>query len=254
MIVTNDKFVNFIAISLFISIPVLHLTGCSGKRINQLQGSVDTLEDQLQRYQQTALQETEFTTTSLTELQKEISQAFRDIRYSQSNIESLVDQISTRLSAVERQTAQMQSKLDQLDTQALDNFNTLNTSIQQSREEAHTNLNQHIENMRDIIASIRSEAASLKQQDQSLQSKVEAMDKEHRQLMEQFSKASGVNIPQPAQSSRQSTASGNTYTVKPGDMLSKIASTLNVDMAELQRLNNISDPSKIIVGQVLQLP
>lgn len=236
---------------LIVILPLLVLNGCSNKRINQLQGSVDTLENQLQQYQQTALQETEFTTTSLTELQKEISQAFRDIRYNQSNIGSMVEQISTRLSAVERQTQQMQAKLEQLDSQALDNFNTLNASVQQTGEQAGNNLNRHIENMREIIASIRQETGVLKQQDQTLQTKLERMDREHRQLLEAISTASGVDVPQ-AQPSAQ--VSGDTYTVQPGDVLSKIASRLNVDMAELQRINNISDPSKIFVGQVLQLP
>lgn len=251
MVFSIQKSLTFSVTGVLITLHFFLFTGCSNKKINQLQGSVNTLENQLEQYQQTAQQESEFTTTSLSELQQELSKAFRDIRYSQSNIESLVEQISTRLSAVERQTTQMQSKLDQLDTQALDNFNTLNTTVQQSREEAHNNLNTHIENMREIITSIRNEAGTLKQQDQNLRATLDRMDKEHRQLLEQLATASGANIPQ---SQNQVESSGNTYTVKPGDVLSKVASTLNVDMAEIQRINNITDPSKIYVGQVLQLP
>lgn len=251
MSISAQKSLTFSVTGVLITLPFLLLTGCSNKKINQLQGSVNTLENQLEQYQQTAQQESEFTTTSLSELQKELSKAFRDIRYSQSNIESLVEQISTRLSTVERQAAQMQSKLDQLDTQALDNFNTLNSTVQQSREEAHNNLNAHIENMREIISSIRNETGTLKQQDQNLRATLDRMDKEHRQLLEQLATASGANLP-PSQNRVES--SGNTYTVKPGDVLSKVASSLNVDMAELQRINNITDPSKIYVGQVLQLP
>lgn len=42
-----------------------------------------------------------------------------------------------------------------------------------------------------------------------------------------------------------------TYTVKSGDTLSEIAQMFNTTTSKLQQLNNISDPSKIYVGQVL---
>jgi murein DD-endopeptidase MepM/ murein hydrolase activator NlpD len=46
-----------------------------------------------------------------------------------------------------------------------------------------------------------------------------------------------------------------TYTVKPGDTLSKIAARNGVTMAELLKANpQISDPNKIKVGDVLNLP
>ncbi len=232
--------------------------GCSNKRINQLQGSVNSLETQLERYQETAQQESEFTTSSLSELQQEISQAFRDIRYSQTNLESLVEQLSNRLAAVERQTAQMQQKLNQLDTQALDNFNTLNQNIQQAKEESNRNLNQHIENMREIISSIRAEASGLKQQDQSLrssinslQSQITTMDQENRKIFDRILKDLGVEAPP---STQQTTASGNTYTVKSGDTLSKIAADHNVTTQALIGANPGINPSLIRVGQTVNIP
>ncbi|MBI4383661.1 MAG: LysM peptidoglycan-binding domain-containing protein [Nitrospinae bacterium] len=44
------------------------------------------------------------------------------------------------------------------------------------------------------------------------------------------------------------------YTVARGDTLSQIVSRLNVDMAEMKRLNNIGRDNRIYPGQVLQLP
>jgi lipoprotein NlpD len=46
---------------------------------------------------------------------------------------------------------------------------------------------------------------------------------------------------------------GATYVVKPGDTLYKIAQTNNIDVATLSRINNITDPSQLRVGQVLAL-
>ena len=45
-----------------------------------------------------------------------------------------------------------------------------------------------------------------------------------------------------------------TYTVKPGDTLSAIAGHYHTTVSAISRLNHISDPSKLRVGQVLLIP
>jgi LysM repeat protein len=47
---------------------------------------------------------------------------------------------------------------------------------------------------------------------------------------------------------------GNSYTVRSGDSLSKIAGRLGTTVTELQRLNGIADANRISVGQVLMVP
>ena len=48
--------------------------------------------------------------------------------------------------------------------------------------------------------------------------------------------------------------SGDTYTVKSGDTPSAIAERLGVSVDELMRLNSITDPTQLAVGQVLRIP
>ena len=65
-----------------------------------------------------------------------------------------------------------------------------------------------------------------------------------------------LKLPTSSTNTNQSTntgATGNTYTVKSGDTLSEIAKKFNTTVANLQTLNNIKDPNKISVGQVLKL-
>jgi len=50
-----------------------------------------------------------------------------------------------------------------------------------------------------------------------------------------------------------SVSAGQTYTVKPGDSLRKISTTTGVDEGVIIRLNGISNPNNIKVGQVLRL-
>lgn len=66
------------------------------------------------------------------------------------------------------------------------------------------------------------------------------------------SSASSSSASAPAAPPRTSAAPA-TYTVKPGDSLSMIAERHGLRLATLQALNNIRDPSKIVVGQVLKL-
>jgi LysM repeat protein len=54
--------------------------------------------------------------------------------------------------------------------------------------------------------------------------------------------------------SSEPAASGETYRVKSGDTLSAIAARFGTTTGVLVRLNGITDPSKLKVGQVLKLP
>lgn len=46
----------------------------------------------------------------------------------------------------------------------------------------------------------------------------------------------------------------SSYTVQPGDTLSRIAGELGVSLAELAKVNRITDPNRIRAGQVLDIP
>lgn len=53
--------------------------------------------------------------------------------------------------------------------------------------------------------------------------------------------------------SQSSSSAPPTYTVKPGDTLSKISRATGVDENTIKRLNNITNPNRILVGQSLRL-
>lgn len=59
---------------------------------------------------------------------------------------------------------------------------------------------------------------------------------------------SGSGTPRPSGSGQ------TTYTVASGDSLSAIAQRFGVDLTDLARVNNITNPSNISVGQVLTIP
>ncbi|WP_338421199.1 peptidoglycan DD-metalloendopeptidase family protein [Nostoc parmelioides] len=62
-----------------------------------------------------------------------------------------------------------------------------------------------------------------------------------------------INIPvQPLTETPASTA--NTYEVKPGDTLAAIASRYNTSVAELVKVNNLSDPNQLKISQQLIIP
>jgi hypothetical protein len=59
---------------------------------------------------------------------------------------------------------------------------------------------------------------------------------------------------QPASPAATLASAGSTYRVKSGDTLTAIAARFGTTVKVLKTLNQISDPSKLHVGQVLQLP
>lgn len=64
---------------------------------------------------------------------------------------------------------------------------------------------------------------------------------------------SGTRAPVSDLNSSQPAVVGKTYTVKAGDTLSKIARANGMDDAALIRLNKLSNPNRLEVGQVLRL-
>ncbi|MBI5715525.1 MAG: LysM peptidoglycan-binding domain-containing protein, partial [Chloroflexi bacterium] len=52
----------------------------------------------------------------------------------------------------------------------------------------------------------------------------------------------------------QAQSSGPQYVVQAGDTLFNIAQSFGVSLADLQKANNITDPTKIVVGQSLTIP
>ena len=52
----------------------------------------------------------------------------------------------------------------------------------------------------------------------------------------------------------QVTGTGNVYIIKSGDTLSQIATKYGTSIEALSKANNITDPSKIRVGQKLIIP
>jgi lipoprotein NlpD len=66
---------------------------------------------------------------------------------------------------------------------------------------------------------------------------------------------SGTRAPVNDLNQAASTGAGvaKSYTVKPGDTLNKIMRSTGVDESTIKRLNKLSDPNRLIVGQVLKL-
>jgi lysozyme len=54
--------------------------------------------------------------------------------------------------------------------------------------------------------------------------------------------------------SNEPSTSGATYKVKSGDTLSAIAARFGTTVRVLVELNGIADPSRLKIGQVIQLP
>ena len=262
-----------------VGVGLLLLPACASKQINQLQGSVQTLESRLQRYQSETSQDTQFTTQTLQGLNQQLNQAFRDIRTNQTNMQNTLEQISTRLATVEQKVEMLDARVKNLEEGAINSYADLTNSIQQNRTEAQQALEQNVSEIKSGLQSLRGSVSTLERQDQVIQQgtarefqaiegrlekRLATQDEETRKLFARILKELGGEVPKtpvsatpelqtsPAGGSEK--PAGNIHVVQRGETLSGIAAKHGVDMQTLMQLNGINDPSKIYSGQTLRLP
>lgn len=241
----------------------LFLSGCSNKEIQELQSSVGTLENRLEDYQQNTVQETQQTTSALGEISQTLNNRFLAIQNS-------VQQVSNRVADLERSMTQMQQRLSRLE-EFTSETSTLTQDLSRTTLNLQNTMNTETGQIKAALDEIRSQMAALKSQSEAgdrnaaerinsvqsaLDQRITQIESNNREIYEQILSELGAEVPETVQPTSPTGGSqgSQVYTVKSGDSLSKVASQFGVSLQELQRLNGISDPSKIFVGQEIQIP
>lgn len=241
------------------------LTGCASREIEELQGSVQTLESRLREYQRETSEETEFTTTSLNELNQMLNRAFGEIRRKQTGMETVLESVSNRLAAVERQTGELQTGMTRIDNQMTNNYAVLNDRLVQFQEDARREMNDALGAVRSDIASMRSDLERLGRTDAELRREIESaraslnqrianLDRENGEMFQRILRELGAEDAAASAAPPASGGEDGVHVVRPGETLSGIAARYGASVSELQRLNGIDDPARINVGQRLTLP
>lgn len=168
-----------------------------------------------------------------------------------------------RIRALESQLSQLQSELDGVGT----SVNTVAlksdqlTRASDARGADTIALRRDLEAMQERLTALEQ---SVKQVPSAMQS---ALTKEHRAIVAEVNKAlsesdARINrqlkeISRKASAPRTAAASSGRFyehTVESGQTLSEIARAYGVSQSVIARENNISDPAKIRVGQILLIP
>ncbi|MEP4076198.1 LysM peptidoglycan-binding domain-containing protein [Haloferula sp.] len=71
---------------------------------------------------------------------------------------------------------------------------------------------------------------------------------------ESSEQASAEAEPSTEEKTKKDTSKPVSYTVKPGDTLTRVGRKFDVEVAQLMKLNGISNPNMVRVGQVLKIP
>ena len=256
---------SFLNSRLLILAPILILVSCSSGEIRRLQESVNDLEKRLYRYQQNISQESELTTSSLSDVNKAVNDAFREIRYSQSNLETMLEQLSTRVSKAELQLTEIQENVTRLNNLSSDNYNVLNENLTKTRLESQQTVESKI---RDLQTEIERDLTSLRRTAQAnqtaiansqsnLNQRITTLETETDKIFRTILKDLGITPPPKTSTSADADEvhdSGRIHLVVKGDNLSSIAAKYNVSAKAIQTLNGIEDPSLIILGQRLKIP
>jgi LysM repeat protein len=266
------KFVKFFMI--FLSLAGL-LTNCANKEINQLQGSVSKLETQIQHYQTRTANENLQASNTLNELKQSLNQVFEQIRLSQEGLDNSIQQVSARVGTIEQQMDQLQQHLSRVETFSTESAG-LAQNLQQSNNVLRENvgqlanhmqaLNQEVYDTRTQIQNLKAESdQKIQQMQQNLRSEINELgnrmakqESANRDLNARIQKEMGTrsaSLPSGSNTaSSQPTGGGRVHVVAPGETLSKIAAKYNISVRELQKVNGVEDPSKLLAGQRLRIP
>jgi LysM repeat protein len=241
--------------------------GCAHKEINQLQGSVSSLENQIRQYQVQANRESSEATTTLTEIQRAVDHAFRQYQASQVQMGEQMVELSNRVGVLEQDLSTLQNHQTRVEGYATETANLTHTvqqnneSLQQQILQVANTLNQ----LRDTLQqthdrinemqaqteqSLRQAQAQLAQQQNSLENRLASLETQTREMSARASRERRTSEP----AAPADAGEGRHHTVGQGETLSSIAQKYNVSMRELQNLNGVEDPSKILIGQRLRIP
>ncbi|MEP2776024.1 MAG: LysM peptidoglycan-binding domain-containing protein [Luteolibacter sp.] len=99
-----------------------------------------------------------------------------------------------------------------------------------------------------IVAEVPSEVAAIRDQERPSDAELG--------LVEILPETPSPQVVRPVarESAPTAAASGRTHTIVSGDNIWRISNKYKVDQAALMALNNITDPTKIQIGQVIKLP
>jgi LysM repeat protein len=192
-----------------------------------------------------------------TKLQKTQSQ-LTTLEQSQRTHDGAIDQTLTRLSNIEknldtalRQQQSILSRMDRIEKAQLQNKQETTASLEQVRKDQTAALANATEKIR--VEFNAAQKSLGKTMDQRFSEQSKSVDARIQKLSNEIS-SFYKDLEKTLQGYSSQGYSSGTYTVKPGDNLSKIAQSLGVSVEDLCRANNITDPSKIYVGQELALP
>jgi len=165
-----------------------------------------------------------------------------------------------RISDLEQDVQALKEKVGELNIQ-LENLARVNEQLRdQLAKSSQTNAGNLV-----TLAQLDAQLANLRTEMMRAQAtqKNEIIDEVGRQserLAQQTQQAiqsqspSPAPAPAPAATTANFPKTGVSYTVQKGDTLSAIARRFNASMDDIRNANNITDPTKIRVGQVLFIP
>ncbi len=248
----------------FLALLLAGMAGCANKELAEVQEDVTDIHSRLYQMQRSSERQTSVTTDTLRRVTEKINSTFEEIRFTQSSLEEKIDQLSNRLLEAERQLESLQSGQAQTRTEMDQQNRALRSEMAQQKQQLEALLRKTAGD----VSGLRSELSALEDREQKdiqainqnlsrvesdLRTRMNNLDKEVQGVYQDILKELGGTVPETTTAQGES-YSGQTYTVAPGDTLGGIAQAFGVTREELQDANGITDPNKIIVGQVLRIP
>ncbi len=237
-------------------LPVLILlSGCTNtEQLDQMQAQIAALDHQINRLESRSQRDSKETMTSIDQVSGTVSDIFEQIHRAQGELSERVEDVNKELLATERDLESLRLAVRDNQEQDAQARAQVRDSLLQQMQDLNRSMDELRGRIDEIARQTESNRAASEQALNSLRDQVNqrllSLDREMSGLYSDIQKAVGIETP----SGGGLSDSGETYTVQPGDSLSKISSQLGVSTSALQDLNGITNPNQIRVGQKLKVP
>ncbi|WP_448379433.1 3D domain-containing protein [Fervidobacterium sp.] len=231
----------------------------------ELSLQVRSIEERVEKLEksETLHNVTDLQTQQLQQMQSQLSQ----VRDSVAKLEKSVTELQAKVTSIEtiqQALEKLSKRVEKVESSNISNANAIselskkittvekNNSAIQGKIASFENQLKQIENLQKSVDSLSAQVRNIQQ---NMPQKISQSDIEFlRQLQQQINELKTA-----VQSIDTSTLLKlNTgyiyYIVKSGDTLSSIASAYKVDLNTLTSINNLKDPSKLSVGQLIKIP
>lgn len=240
--------------------------GCATGQLRRIEEEIRILETRLEIFDETFTQAQDESDQTLQQLYINLKRQNDDIQKNQARLNTVLEDLSGETLKTSREMDTLKNKISRLEDRINSAESILKTEVAGTQAEMKQQMQANQAQIDNKLKEVQAEWANVqKQVDDKIAQQVSASEsrtkssiaqlknevtgsfKDLERMIRELGGGGGVTAP-------SQNAEGTVHVISSGETLSGIATKYGVSSNEIIRANNISDPSKIQIGQEIVIP